>query len=114
MNIKMMNKYVMFERTEPKSVTEGGIVIPDSAKKMSKMGVVIANDPNGDLSLGDKIIFNEYNAIRYETDEEDKSRWIMLEAYVMGVIEYEPKDQANAGVSNEGIDRLEARAEGSC
>lgn len=92
MNIKMMNKYVMFERTEPKSMSEGGIIIPDAAKQMSKTGVVIANDPKGDLEVGDKIIFNEYNAIRYETEEEDKSRWIMQENFVMGVIESDSRD----------------------
>lgn len=88
MQIHMKNNYVMFERTEAKSISDGGIIIPDTAKKMTKTGVVRATDPANETKVGDTIIFNEYNAIAFrEDDNADKTQWIMKEEHVMGVIE---------------------------
>ncbi|MCV0439720.1 MAG: co-chaperone GroES family protein [Hydrogenophaga sp.] len=73
--------FVVVRKDEPKEQSQGGILLPDSAKdervpgtvleigpgRLSEQGTMILVD---DLEVGDRVIFNKFTA--YELDEKER------------------------------------------
>lgn len=80
--LKPLGTNIIVKRVEAESVTEGGIVLPDAAKKVRNIGIVTAV---GDLAVdntmkplvreGDRVIFASFAA---QTVEHDKTEYIIL------------------------------------
>lgn len=78
MNIQPLDDRVVLEIEEPEDETEGGIVLPDTAKEKPQRGEVVAAGPgklldSGDrksLSVeeGDTVIFGNYAGTDVEFD----------------------------------------------
>jgi chaperonin GroES len=83
---------VLIQRLENEDVTEGGIIIPDSAKERAQTGQVIAVgqgriDANGkiipmNVKVGDKIFFGKYAGTEAGDD-----CIIIREEDILGIIE---------------------------
>lgn len=81
MKIKPLNNYVVLEPAEAEEVTSGGIMIPETAQKKTKQGVVVALsdgkiDDNGklvesSLKLGDVVIYEKWGGKEVEVDGKD-------------------------------------------
>ncbi len=76
-NIQPLHDYVMLKDTKPEEVTRGGIVIPDSARKKSTEGIVVAKaaDAAEEVSIGDRVIYREYSGTEI-TSEGEKYRMV--------------------------------------
>ncbi|MDR6903677.1 co-chaperone GroES [Rhizobium miluonense] len=85
---------VVVRRTEAEGKTQGGIIIPDTAKEKPAEGEIFAvgsgtRDERGDLSqpgvkVGDRVLFGKWSGTEVKLNGEDLL--IMKEADVMGVI----------------------------
>ncbi len=95
MNIKPLNDRILVKRLEAEDKTEGGIILPDTAKEKPNQGKVIAvgegaKDKDGkripvQLSVGDRILFSSYAGTDLKL--ENKEYIILREDDVYGVIE---------------------------
>ena len=95
MNIRPLGDRIVVKRLEEEETSQGGIIIPDSAKEKPQKGEVLAvgagkKGDDGkvipmDVSKGDKILFGKYsgNEIKIESEE----CLIMREDEVLGIIE---------------------------
>lgn len=78
--VKPLGSRVMVKISKEDEVTQGGIVLPDTAKKKPNEGVVVAVGPgrlleNGkrapmSLKAGDRVIFAEYAGTEFKIDGE--------------------------------------------
>ena len=85
---------VVVRRIEAEGKTQGGIIIPDTAKEKPAEGEIVAvgsgtRDERGDLSqpgvkVGDRVLFGKWSGTEIKFNGEDLL--IMKEADVMGVI----------------------------
>ena len=95
MNIKPLNDRILVQRLEAEAKTEGGIILPDTAKEKPNQGKVIAvgdgaKDKDGNrvpvqVSVGDRILFSSYAGTDLKL--ESKEYIILREDDVYGVIE---------------------------
>jgi len=95
MKVKPLSDNVLIERTEVNNQTTGGIFIPDSSKKKSQEGNIIAigtgkyldNGQKRKLSVkvNDRVIFNSYGGNEIKID--GKEFLIMKEEEILAVIE---------------------------
>ena len=95
MNIKPLNDRILVKRLEAEEKTEGGIILPDTAKEKPNQGKVIAigegaKDKDGkripvQVSVGDRILFSSYAGTDLKL--ENKEYIILREDDVYGVIE---------------------------
>jgi len=95
MNIKPLNDRILVKRLEAEGKTEGGIILPDTAKEKPNQGKVIAvgegaKDKDGkripvQVSVGDRILFSSYAGTDLKL--ENKEYIILREDDVYGVIE---------------------------
>lgn len=70
MEVQAVNNFVVIHRDEQESKTEGGILIPDSAKKKLRTGVVISvGDYVTEFSAGDRVIFKSFEGQDLEIDK---------------------------------------------
>ena len=93
--IRPLHDRVVVRRLEKEAVSEGGIVLPDSAKEKPVEGVVVALGPGKitdagenrplDVKEGDTVVFGQYagNAIKIDGEE----LLIMSESEIFGVLE---------------------------
>ena len=62
----------MLEPVKVEDVTKGGIVLPESARKLPAEGIVVAKaaDACDEVALGDRVIYKEYSGseIKLEGD----------------------------------------------
>jgi chaperonin GroES len=95
MKIRPLHDRVIIRRMEEERMSQGGIVIPDSATEKPIKGEVIAVG-NGkilesgdvralDLKAGDKVLFGKYSGTEVKVDGEELL--VMTESDVMAVIE---------------------------
>ena len=78
MKIKPLNDRVIVERVEEEQKTDGGIIIPDTAKEKPQEGEVVAVGPgklddNGkrialEIKEGDRILFGKYAGTEIKID----------------------------------------------
>ena len=95
MNVKPLGDRILVKRVEEEEKTQGGIIIPDSAKEKPIQGIVIAVGKGkvGDdgkvipmeVKEGDKILFGKYAGTEIKIDGEEKL--IMREDDVLAIIE---------------------------
>ena len=104
MKIRPLQDRVIVKRIAEEEKTEGGIIIPDTAKEKPQEGKVIAvgkgkvNDDGKVIPLqlraGDKILFGKYSGSEIKIDGEE--HLIMREDEVLGVLENAGKKQKAA------------------
>jgi chaperonin GroES len=95
MNIRPLQDRILVKRIEEEEKTEGGIIIPDTAKEKPIEGKVIAVGKGKvsedgkvmplDLKKGDRILFGKYAGTEVKIEGEE--HLIMREDDVLGVIE---------------------------
>ena len=95
MKIKPLSDRVLLVGIEEKKKTDGGIIIPDTAKEKPQEGKVIAVGPgkwdeNGkriplDVKKGDRVLFGKFAGS--EVKSEGVEYLIMRESDILGIIE---------------------------
>ena len=95
MNIRPLQDRILVKRIEEEEKTEGGIIIPDTAKEKPIEGRVIAVGKGKvsedgkvrplDVKKGDRILFGKYAGTEVKLEGEE--HLIMREDDVLGVIE---------------------------
>jgi len=95
MNIRPLHDRVVVKRLEEEESTQGGIIIPDSAKEKPQRAEVLAVGPgkkNDDgtvvpteVKKGDKVLFGKYSGNEITVDGEECL--IMREDEILAVIE---------------------------
>ncbi len=96
-NITPLGNKVLVKRDEAESVTDSGIVLPESAKDRPKTGVVQAvgegnlNTETGErepltLKKGDRVIFSSYAGTEINLEGED-DLMIMTESDILAIID---------------------------
>jgi len=93
--LRPLDDYVVVEPLEEEEKTEGGIVLPDTAKEKPQKGKVIAVGPgkllkNGErasmsVKEGDVVLFGKYSGT--EVRIADKEYQIMHETEILAVVE---------------------------
>ena len=92
--IRTLHDRVIVKRVQEEEKTQGGIIIPDTAKEKPQEGEVIAVGPGKqddgkiialDVKTGDRILFGKYSGTEIKLDGEE--RLIMREEDILGVIE---------------------------
>lgn len=78
-SIKPMSDRILIRPTEQEEMTQGGIILPDTARERPQEGEVVAVGPgrylnNGkrlemEFKTGDKIIYSKYAGTEIETDD---------------------------------------------
>ena len=94
MNVKPLRDRVLVKRVEEDEKTQGGIIIPDSAKEKPIQGEVTAVgsgriDEKGQLipmevKAGDKVLFGKFAGTEVKVDGEELL--IMRESDILGII----------------------------
>ncbi len=95
MTFRPLHDRVAIRRLEGEDRSEGGIIIPDTAKEKPQEGEVIAAGPGGrdeggklipiDLSVGDIVLFGKWSGTEVKIDGQDLL--IMKESDIMGVVD---------------------------
>ena len=95
MNIRPLQDRILVKRIEEEEKTEGGIIIPDTAKEKPIEGMVVAVGKGKvsedgkvmplDVKKGDRILFGKYAGTEVKIEGEE--HLIMREDDVLGVIE---------------------------
>ena len=95
MNVKPLGDRILVKRVEEEEKTQGGIIIPDSAKEKPIQGIIIAVGKGkvGDdgkvipmeVKEGDKVLFGKYAGTEIKVDGEENL--IMREDDVLAIIE---------------------------
>ena len=95
MAFRPLHDRVVVQAVESESKSEGGIIIPDTAKEKPSQGKVIsvgpgARDNDGklvalELKKGDVVLYGKYSGTEVKIDGKDML--IMRESDVMGVVE---------------------------
>ena len=79
-----MNSLVLVKLDKAKDVSEGGIILPDDAKKIPNTGTVISVGSNVEiLEEGDRIFFSKYVGT-YIILENKEERLLIQESDVLG------------------------------
>jgi chaperonin GroES len=95
MKFRPLHDRVVIRRIEGEEKSEGGIIIPDTAKEKPQEGEVVAVGPGTrdeagklipvNLKAGDQVLFGKWSGTEVKIDGEELI--IMKEADVMGVLE---------------------------
>jgi chaperonin GroES len=95
MRFRPLHDRVVVRRIEPEERTQGGIIIPDTAKEKPQQGEVIAVGPGSrdesgkaialEVKAGDRVLFGKWSGTEVRLDGEDLL--IMKESDIMGILE---------------------------
>ncbi len=95
MDIRPLHDHVIIRRKEEQPVSQGGIVIPDSATEKPVRGEVVAAGNgrvmfNGevtpvDVNVGDEVLFGKYAGTEIKLD--DEQLLVMRESDILAVVE---------------------------
>jgi chaperonin GroES len=95
MHFRPLHDRVVVRRIESEEKTDGGIIIPDTAKEKPQEGEVVAAGPGArnekgelvplELKAGDHVLFGKWSGTEVKIDGEDLL--IMKESDVLGVID---------------------------
>lgn len=95
MNVKPLHDRVLVRRTDEVTKTNGGIIIPDTAKEKPSEGVVEAVGtgrvaPDGkvialSVKVGDKVLFGKYAGTEIKINGE--SRLMVREEDILAIVE---------------------------
>lgn len=94
-NVRPLGDRILVKRLASEEKTQGGIIIPDTAKEKPDQGQVVAVGPgavleNGSrrepqLKTGDRVLFAKYGGTEVKLDGEE--HLILRESDVLGVLE---------------------------
>ena len=94
MNFRPLQDRVLVRRIEQEEKTQGGIIIPDTAKEKPMEGEVIAAGPGArgddgklnplDVKVGDRVLFGKWSGTEIKIDGEDLV--VMKESDIMGIM----------------------------
>ncbi len=95
MKVKPLYDRILVKRSDAQAVSQGGIILPESAKEKPKQGTVVASgkgklDEKGaripmTVKKGDTILFSSYAGTDIKIDDVDYL--IMREDDVLGIVE---------------------------
>lgn len=95
MNIQPLEDRVLLQRVETEDRTEGGIIVPDSAKEKPQEGMVRAVGPGKtndagervepEVSEGDKVLFGKYSGTEITVQGEE--HLILRESELLAIID---------------------------
>jgi chaperonin GroES len=95
MNIRPLQDCVLVKRVEKDNISQGGIIIPDSAKEKPMEATVVAVGngkllDNGELralavAVGDRVLFSKYSGT--EVKIEGAEHLILREDDIIGILE---------------------------
>ena len=95
MKFRPLHDRVVIRRIDEIGKTQGGIIIPDTAKEKPMEGEIVAVGPGArsedgqihplDVKAGDRVLFGKWAGSEIKLDGEDLM--IMKESDIMGVIE---------------------------
>ncbi|RLG13719.1 MAG: co-chaperone GroES [Candidatus Nanohalarchaeota archaeon] len=74
MKIKPLENKILVKTEESEATTKGGIIIPDSAKEKTQIGVVEEIGKTKDncvIKKGDKILYKKYSGEELKIDDKD-------------------------------------------
>ncbi len=71
--LQPLQEYVLLEMAEQEEKTQGGIIIPDTAKEKPQYGKVVAigNIENPGISIGDYVYFKKFSGTEIEYQGKD-------------------------------------------
>ena len=94
MNFRPLQDRVLVRRIEQEEKTQGGIIIPDTAKEKPMEGEVIAAGPGArgddgklsplDVKVGDRVLFGKWSGTEIKIEGEDLV--VMKESDIMGIV----------------------------
>lgn len=95
MNIQPLEDRVLIQRVETEEKTEGGIIVPDSAKEKPQEGIVRATGPGKtndagervelEVSEGDKVLFGKYSGTEITVKGEE--HLMLRESELLAIID---------------------------
>ena len=95
MNVKPLEDRVLLQRVETEEKTEGGIIVPESAKEKPQEAIVRAVGPGKvndagervemQVSEGDKVLFGKYSGTDVTVDGEEML--ILRESELLAILE---------------------------
>ncbi len=95
MSLKPLHDRILLRRVEEEERTQGGVIIPDTAKDKPMQGEIIAvgsgaRSEDGkilplDVKKGDRILFGKWSGTEIKIDGEELL--IMKESDIMGVLQ---------------------------
>jgi chaperonin GroES len=92
--VRPLHDRVIVKRLDEEEKTQGGLIIPDTAKEKPQEGTVIAVGPGKqedgkvmalDVKTGDRILFGKYSGTEIKLNGEE--HLILREDDILGVIE---------------------------
>jgi chaperonin GroES len=89
MKIRPLQDRVIVRRLEEEEKTEGGIIIPDTAKEKPQKGTVVAvgpgtNDEKMEVKKGDVVLYGKYSGTDLSVDGKDYL--IMKQSDILAII----------------------------
>ncbi len=94
MNFRPLQDRVLVRRIDQEEKSQGGIIIPDTAKEKPMEGEVIAAGPGArgddgklnplDVKVGDRVLFGKWSGTEIKIDGEDLV--VMKESDIMGIV----------------------------
>jgi len=71
--LQPLQEYVLLEMAEVEEKTQGGIIIPDTAKEKPQYGKVVAigNIENPGISVGDYVYFKKFSGTEIDYEGKD-------------------------------------------
>lgn len=71
--LQPVNQQVLLDFEQPKETTQGGIIIPDTAKEKPKFAKVVALSgiENAEISVGDTVFYKEYSGTEINFEGKD-------------------------------------------
>ncbi|MEW5965047.1 MAG: co-chaperone GroES [Pseudomonadota bacterium] len=95
MKFRPLHDRVVVRRIDAEERSQGGIIIPDTAKEKPQQGEVVAVGPGArddqgrlvalDVQVGDTVLFGKWSGTEVKIDGEELL--IMKESDIMGVLE---------------------------
>jgi chaperonin GroES len=95
MKIRPLQDRILVKRVEEEEKTQGGIIIPDTAKEKPQQGIVVAAGPGKtgedgkvrplDVKKGDKVLFGKYSGSEVNLDGEE--HLIIREEDILGIVQ---------------------------
>ncbi len=94
MNIKPLADRIVIKMVDVQETTQGGIVLPGSAKEKPQVAEVLAVGPGGvvdgkeikmELKVGDKVLMNKYSGTEVKIDGAEYI--ILRQADVLAIVE---------------------------
>ena len=95
MKIRPLQDRILVKRVEEEEKTQGGIIIPDTAKEKPQQGIVVAAGPGKagddgkirplDVKKGDKVLFGKYSGTEVNVDGEE--HLIIREEDILGIVQ---------------------------